>query len=241
MCTVSFFYKGGNDFMLTSNRDEAIGRKTKIPHQDIFQNSRMFYPKDELAGGTWIGVSENERLVCLLNGAFQKHLRKDSYRKSRGLIVKELLAAEDAVLEIENYDFNGIEPFTVVLTDWKHGLKLYELIWNEEKAYFTELPLKPKMWNSSTLYTDEMKAIRQTWFGDYFNKKELSYESVLHFHEHYGMGDKDLDLQIDRGLLKTVSITSFDKRGDDIISVYKDLLNHDEYTESVRFNVGVSG
>ena len=31
MCTVSFIYKGDKDFMLTSNRDEAVNRKTIAP------------------------------------------------------------------------------------------------------------------------------------------------------------------------------------------------------------------
>lgn len=241
MCTVSFFYKGGDDFILTSNRDEAIGRITIPPGKDTFQNASLFYPKDELAGGTWVGVSDNERLICLLNGAFQKHQRKASYKKSRGLVVKELLAAEHAITEIEHYDFHGIEPFTLILVDWKNGLTLHELIWDEEKARFNQLPLESRMWNSSTLYSDEMKAIRQDWFGKYFRDKKLTHDTILHFHEHYGIGDKDIDLQIDRGLLKTVSITSFDKVNDDIFSVYNDLLNQVLYTDCVRFNVEVSG
>lgn len=224
MCTVSFFHKGNNDFILTSNRDEAVGRSTLPPSLHVYDNVEMTYPKDELAGGTWIGHSEQDRLICLLNGAFKKHTRKSQYKKSRGVIVKELLAAENAVDTIEKYDLEGVEPFTIVMVEWKEELKLYELVWDEYEKHFSELPLESKIWCSSTLYTDEMKIIRKQWFEDYFGEKESSLENILNFHEHYGIGDKNLDLQIDRGMLKTVSITSFSKSSDNMVFSYNDLL-----------------
>lgn len=234
MCTVSFIYKGNKDFMLISNRDEAVNRKTIPPKQYEENEVSLVYPKDEVAGGTWIGSSSKKRLLCLLNGAFVKHDRKSSYKKSRGIIVKELLGVSDVFTEIYQYDFNDIEPFTLLIVDWNSELKLIELIWDGANAKITDLPLEPKIWSSSTLYNSEMKTFRKQWFEGYLAQNGSSSDELLYFHENYGVGDPMLDLKIDRGLLKTVSITMFEKKEEDIKVVYKDLLR--DHTSELMFN-----
>jgi uncharacterized protein with NRDE domain len=126
MCTVTYLPIGNNQFILTSNRDESPMRKTIAPKKYDEQGVALVYPKDELAGGTWIGLSEKNRLVCLLNGGFEIHERKGPYAMSRGLIVKKILSAENSVTCIENFIFDNIEPFTLVLVDWKNSLATYE-------------------------------------------------------------------------------------------------------------------
>jgi len=220
--------------MLISNRDEAVNRKTVPPKRYENKDISLVYPRDEVAGGTWIGASSKNRMLCLLNGAFVKHNRKSSYKKSRGIIVKELLEVGDVFTEVQEYDFDDIEPFTLLIVDWNSELKLIELIWDGTNTQITDLPLEPKIWSSSTLYNSEMKTFRQQWFKEYLNQNGSSSEELLYFHEHYGVGDPMLDLKIDRGLLKTVSITMFEKNEDDIQVVYKDLL-HDN-TSKLVFN-----
>jgi uncharacterized protein with NRDE domain len=51
----------------------------------------VIYPKDPKAGGTWYVVDENGTVLVLLNGAEEKHTIKLSYRKSRGLIVLDII------------------------------------------------------------------------------------------------------------------------------------------------------
>jgi hypothetical protein len=234
MCTVSFIYRGNKDFMLISNRDEAVNRKTISPKEYMENGVSMVFPKDEVAGGTWIGSSSKNRLLCLLNGAFVKHDRKLSYKKSRGIIVKELLEVDDVFTEIHQYDFNEIEPFTLLIVDWDSDLKLIELIWDGVKAQITDLPLEPKIWSSSTLYNSEMKTFRKQWFQEYLSKNGSSSVVLVYFHEFYGIGDPMLDLKIDRGVLKTVSITMFEKLEEDIKVIYKDLLR--DHTSELMFN-----
>jgi hypothetical protein len=224
MCTVSFIYKGKTDFILTSNRDEAITRKTIIPKLYEENTIATIYPKDTIAGGTWIGASNQNRVLCLLNGAFVKHTRQTPYRKSRGVLVKELLSVTDVEIEIKNYDFSNIEPFTLIIIDWNSELKLIELIWDGVYVQITYLPLESKIWSSSTLYNHEMKVLRQQWFAEYLSQNGSSKEDLFYFHEHYGIGDSMLDMKIDRGLLKTVSITQFEKEHEAIQIAYKDLL-----------------
>src|SRR4051812_22764348 len=74
MCTVTYLpLKEG--FIITSNRDERLVRKPADAPQIISGlNTRILFPRDGEAGGTWIATSENNRTVCLLNGAFVPHL-----------------------------------------------------------------------------------------------------------------------------------------------------------------------
>lgn len=226
MCTVSFTYKGDNDFILISNRDEAVTRKTMSPKIYSEDNISMVYPKDEVAGGTWVGASSKKRTLCLLNGAFVNHKKKLAYKKSRGIIVKEFLKVEDVFLEIESYDFNDIEPFTLLIVDWNSTLKLIELVWDGHKKQITDLPLISRIWSSSTLYNSEMKMFREKWFQEYLSQNGSSSNELLYFHEFYGVGDPMLDLKIDRGLLKTVSISVFKKENESINVIYKDLFQN---------------
>lgn len=224
MCTLSFFPNSNSDFTLTSNRDEAPGRDT-IPPKSYFEDGvELTYPKDAVAGGTWIGISQRNRVVSLMNGGFVAHKRRKSYRKSRGLVVKELLSAIDIIAEIENYDFKDIEPFTVVIIDWIDGLHLYELVWDEKHHYFSEKPLLPHIWSSSPLYPKELKLKREKWFKEFITKSsKLSNSEILEFHNTAGDGDKNSDLVMDRGFVKTKSITQVIKTGEEVIMTYKDL------------------
>src|SRR3989339_307952 len=128
MCTVTFLPLSNTDFILTSNRDEQRLRETLPPKIYEVDGVEMLFPKDKVAGGTWIGVSSKKRLVCVMNGGFQKHKRKDNYTKSRGLIAKELLKENSLQPYLENLDLLGVEPFTMVIVDWnKHELNLVEV------------------------------------------------------------------------------------------------------------------
>ena len=75
MCTVTIIPQENNGFVLTSNRDEAPDRVSLAPDFYLVDGIKLLFPKDKM-GGTWIGVSEKNRVVCLLNGAFEKHERK---------------------------------------------------------------------------------------------------------------------------------------------------------------------
>ncbi len=107
MCTVTYLPLENDSFILTSNRDESPMRKTIPPKKYIENGVELIYPKDELAGGTWIGLSEKDRLVCLLNGGFEKHKRNTYYKMSRGVVVKNILSVDDPVSYINEFDFDN--------------------------------------------------------------------------------------------------------------------------------------
>lgn len=224
MCTLSFYPTSNSNFILTSNRDEAPGRETIPPNIYTEEGVKLTYPKDAVAGGTWIGISEKNRVVSLMNGGFVPHTRKKSYRKSRGLVVKDLLIAEDVISLIENYDFLDIEPFTVIIVDWNKALHLYELVWDENQYHFSEKSLTPHIWSSSPLYSKELKEKREKWFKEFITTNpNQSGQHLMNFHKSAGDGDKLSDLIMDRGFVKTKSITQVIKNGEEVVMNYNDL------------------
>lgn len=225
MCTISLLINSEENpgFILTSNRDEAPGRETFPPNFYTVNNTRLLFPKDAVAGGTWVGVSENKRAVCLMNGGFENHIRASGYRVSRGVVVTDILAAEDPLLEIKKYNFQGIEPFTLILADWMKELFFYELVWDGTKTHGKKLSLKNHIWSSSPLYSSEMKKLREAWFEEFQKRKDLTSESVLDFHHSAGEGNKNVDLVMDRGFIKTKSITQIIKTSEKTRMIYEDL------------------
>lgn len=224
MCTITFIPKSNNDFILTSNRDEAPGRETFPPEIYEEDGVQLLYPKDAVAGGTWIGISDRKRVVCLMNGGFVAHERKSFYGKSRGLVVKDLLKAENAKQAIENYNFSEIEPFTAVLVVWEMELQLFQLVWDGEKHHFSEEPLAPHIWSSSPLYPEMLKKKREQWFSSFLLEKvNASKDEMLYFHKNAGEGDVSSNLIMDRGFIKTKSITQIFKNNNAAEMRYEDL------------------
>lgn len=230
MCTVTLIPTTKNNFILTSNRDEAINRKTLPPEFYTVDRTRMLFPKDAVAGGTWIGVSDQQTMICLLNGGFEIHERAISYRQSRGVVVKDLLGAEHLQKAIETYDCKGIEPFTMVAVNWKTDLLLQELVWDGQNKHIRILDHDTHIWSSSTLYTSRAKAERVKWFDRFQREEELTKDTILNFHKNAGVGDKNMDLQIDRGFLKTRSITQVVKSDEELSMRHENLQNKDVYT-----------
>ena len=212
MCTVTYLPLGNNDFILTSNRDEQPSRKTIAPKEYVEDGVTLTYPKDELAGGTWIGLSDKKRMICLLNGGFESYEREISYRMSRGIIVKAILQSDTFEKYIYNFDFSGIEPFTIVLVDWNTSLTAYELVWDGKEKHFTKLNQEPKIWSSSTLYTQEEKELRKKWFSSWLkNHTEYTQRDILKFHNDSEIGTPENSIKMKRPYVETVSITSVKK------------------------------
>lgn len=224
MCTITFTPISNHGFILTSNRDEAPGRETLPPEIYNEDGVKLLYPKDAVAGGTWIGVSDRKRVASLMNGGFVAHEPKQSYRKSRGVVLKDILRSNDLKSEIEQYNFQDIEPFTVILVDWNDGVGLFKLVWDGEKYHFSEEPLAPQIWSSSPLYPEVLKIKREKWFSEFlFKTIRPSEDELLNFHKTSGVGDCNSSLVMNREYVKTKSITQIVKNNDAISMRYEDL------------------
>src|SRR5437763_13365204 len=136
MCTVTFIPSAGKIY-ITSNRDEKLLRKQALPPRFYFHNDvQLIYPRDEDAGGTWIAVNNNGNVAVLLNGAFIKHASKPPYRKSRGLILLDIVKSNTALKYFFSTDLTNIEPFTIVLFEKNN---LHECSWDGNKKYHEQL------------------------------------------------------------------------------------------------------
>jgi uncharacterized protein with NRDE domain len=239
MCTVTYIPTTTNNFILTSSRDVPFAReKALFPKKYIENDVVITYPKDGRAGGTWIGHSDKKRLICLLNGGFENHyLTTDpntKYRKSRGIIVLDLLKENEINSALSNIDLNQIEPFTLVIVDWNKNLQLIELVWDGTKKHIKKLPQEMHIWSSATLYDTKMKQLREKWFDKWQNvfcPSEISDEElnlvqanrVLNFHHQAGIGDCNVDVIMKREKVGTVSITQVTKLEDDITMEYEEI------------------
>ena len=95
--------------------------------------------------------NESGNAVVLLNGAIKPHRPEPPYRKSRGIVVLDLVAQPSPVDAFEAYDCVGIEPFTVILFEDKN---LWSGRWDGKMKWLESLNSnKPQIWSSVTLYT----------------------------------------------------------------------------------------
>ncbi|WP_396601877.1 NRDE family protein [Algibacter sp. R77976] len=240
MCTVTIIPKGKSDFVLTSNRDEAPDRVSLVPDFYMIGDTKLLFPKDK-KGGTWIGVSEKKRVVCVLNGAFTKHQRQTSYRKSRGIVANDFMVADNIVTTIESYNLDNIEPFTIVIADWNAGLKFYELVWDGKYKHFIELPLESRIWSSSTLYNEGMQRERQQWFENFEAVHDLNAKTLLEFHSNKDVENLHYGVVMDREFVKTTSITQIDKQANNVLMRYESLGNNEVTLKTFKLPEVVNG
>ncbi len=224
MCTVTYIPLGDSNFILTSSRDIPFSRKkAEHPAMKIENGIELWYPKDGKAGGTWIGTSNKNRLICLLNGGFEYHTSRESYTKSRGLIVKELLKADDIRKGLETVDLVGVEQFTLTIVDWNRTLELLEFVWDGAHKHTQLMTQEAHIWSSSTLYDASVKQLRKDWFATWLKDNEKTQQDMLAFHHDAGIGDAYIDVLMNRGMGGTVSITSIEKKEGRIHMVYEDI------------------
>jgi len=225
MCTVTFIpLKEG--FVLTSSRDEKIFRPTLKPMVYKQLGNTIVYPKDELAGGTWIAMSSNKQIACLLNGGFENHKKELAYKKSRGAILLESFNFSSHGDFLKNLNLNGIEPFTLLLLNYQDGLEFKELVWDGEKKHIHDLDTSiPKIWSSATLYSDENRKLRTKWFENWLDKRsdETDFD-VLKFHLGNHSLDPENDILMKREKdLQTLSISQFRLENQGTYFLYHDL------------------
>lgn len=232
MCTVSYVFSNGK-VIITSNRDEQLLRPSAIePKLYVIKNKNIIFPKDQKAGGTWYAIKEDATILVLLNGAKEKHDLKQTYRKSRGLIVLDLISAKTAISEWKLIDLSDIEPFTLVLFESK---KLYQLRWNEvEKETIILNENQNYIWSSSTLYSTKTREEREDWFRQFtFDKTLLTPSDMYDFHRYKENENQENGLTINRNnKLKTLSITQTTIDGNTVKLSYFDLQKELEFNHS---------
>lgn len=234
MCTVSFV-KTNTGFILTANRDEDSRRKTLPPASYIVNNEKLIFPKDEMAGGTWIALNVNKKRVCtLLNGAFKLHKKLPKFKKSRGLVLLNALSLPNLNDFITQNYFEEVEPFTLLWIDFKEPYEMctIELIWDGEKLHQRVLLNDtPNLWSSSTIYSEHTKQTRTELFLKYMSTlTQKSKDELFNFHsKKHGLAKSD-DILMERDEhFKTVSISQLVLEKNHFSFKYFDLISKSEH------------
>jgi uncharacterized protein with NRDE domain len=231
MCTVSFL-RANDAVIITSNRDEHIQRENAAaPGFHQLQNKKVIFPKDARAGGTWFAAADNGVVAVLLNGAFKKHISKPPYRKSRGLILLQIIEADEPLPFFKTLDLDDIEPFTIVL--YQPG-SLHELRWDGNEKHETVLDMNGSfIWSSATLYADDVIAHRKNLFDKFIHSTTITTQTIYDFHASNN-GDEENGFVISRQTgMKTFSITQVFVQNNTVNFLHADLLNEKRYTESM--------
>ncbi len=231
MCTVTYLPVVNNQYILTSNRDEDVARPAAIPFKEYkVNNASIYYPQDPQANGTWIAHNPNGYTLCLLNGGYEKHTPKNNYRKSRGLVLLDFFNYNNPKEFVSNYNFEGIEPFTLLMVyacTQTQLVQLYELKWDEKQpTVIAHDGTLPHIWSSVTLYSTEIVQLRKQWFNEWLHKNEnYTPNDILFFHHFGGEGELTNDLIINRGNKKTVSVSCIHKQVLSTEIIYEDIVN----------------
>ncbi|CAG4990700.1 hypothetical protein DYBT9275_00594 [Dyadobacter sp. CECT 9275] len=223
MCTVSYLpFQDG--FILTSSRDEKLTRPpAKLSDPVLYHDQEITFPRDPLGQGSWIATSKT-RTVCLLNGAFTAHNPKPPYRHSRGLVVLHAFDYFTIHHFASEYDFGGLEPFTLLLIE---DGQLLTLRWTGDQLFKTEKDAsRPRIWSSATLYTPEIITRRELWFSQWLHSASgQCLEGIRAFHKTAGEADPENAVCMRRGnQFATVSLTSVVRSDEQTEMIYEDLI-----------------
>ena len=229
MCTLSYLPLE-NGYFVVNNRDESPLRGQAHEPQIFALNGRqVLAPIDSEGLGTWIGVNDSGKLACLMNGAFEVHIKQSHYRKSRGKITLEFLQANDDLNYFDELDLDNIEPFTLILIDnsnikvlrWDAVDKHIEILSND-KAY---------NWSSATLYDSKTISERRTFFDQYNSTFAEQKEKLVAWHKDEIINSPSILLK--RPEVASISITTISKGHEGFELNYEDLLLNKIFNSSL--------
>lgn len=235
MCTVLYIPANDDTRYFVSLRDENPQRsKASVPTIITEEGINFLAPIDSFAKGTWAGVNEFGNIIILLNGGLENHQKKTTYRKSRGLIVRELLAKEMPIAEWSFLDMTDIEPFTLIVSSEN---KLFQLVWDGGQKHRIMLDAnKPYCWSSSTLYNNEIKTLRDRLFQDWIKTKpEITKENISDFFNTFN--DPNNGFFVHRSAtLQTLSYSFIEIKKEKAHYIYTDLQTKKEYLQKIALH-----
>lgn len=236
MCTLSF-YKGINQVIITSNRDENRLRPNAIhPKKINLKNTTVYCPIDPQHNGTWFAANQKGDVFVLLNGAENKHISNPPYKKSRGLILLEIVDHENILENWQSIELKGIENFTLIVFVEK---KLFHFTWNgSEKSCQKLNENKPYIWSSSTLYDDTTRRKREDEFNSLIakNKHSISSDDLINFHTMTEMENNSEGIIINRtSNILTKNITQITLKSNSFKLHHWDLIDDNQSSLQIDF------
>ncbi|MCG8475978.1 MAG: NRDE family protein [Cytophagales bacterium] len=239
MCTVSYIPLEEEDFLLTHNRDEKTERGAMASEPKLlkYEGLQFIAPVDQKAQGTWIYTDSKKRTLCLLNGAFKKHVPKPPYARSRGRIIMELNSFNSVQIFLDAVELSGVEPFTLIVIDQSKGdVILHELKWDGNQKHIMRLDdRKPRLWSSATLYPSNVHKAREKLFENWLqNQFDKSGSSVLDFHQIGRYDHVSTPIWLKSDHIFTVSTSQIHRRKEAAEFSYIDYLNGTQKTLQIK-------
>lgn len=180
MCTVTFVPQT-DGFIFTSNRDEDPSRAAIAFQEKQIGRSKVFFPEDQQAKGSWFAFSDTGQFACVLNGAFQPHDRKTNYLMSRGLMLLQFFEPNSINEFLRSFSFEGIEPFTLLIYN---ADDFREVRWDEDQLHQKQLSMEQvHLWSSCTLYNEDWWKQRSTNFGRFIKEECPDQSMIINYHK----------------------------------------------------------
>lgn len=187
-------------------------------------------PIDSEKGGTWIATSQAGRVTVLLNGAFKRHNHLPPYRKSRGLVVLDTFEYANLETFFQQYDLDGIEPFTLVILESLSSSDLIDFRWDGEKKHLRHHSASvPAVWSSASLYSKDIIKHTEERFHEWLNSGIQDAETLLDFNRQ-----EEYSLKIERRrqeaipTLETLGISSIQINSSTIYFKYFDMISDNQ-------------
>jgi len=226
MCTVSIVPLP--DMTVCSfNRDEQPARNAS----DLLVSKKsgdkwVVFSRDTTHGGPWFCADNKGNICMLFNGAFANHQRKETKHKSRGLVLLEIISAQDPLICFKESEFQSVEPYSVISVS-KDGL--LRLTWDGKQKYITPLDKhQPYIFSSATLYTNHVVRERKKWFMNFLdaNNQLPAPEKIFGFHREYQESDSENGLVIKRpNGISTLSISQAILYQDKTVFLHHDIVS----------------
>jgi hypothetical protein len=120
MCTVVILRRPDNAWpvIIGANRDEMLDRPWTPPGRHWPDRADVIAGRDDLAGGTWMGLNDAGLVACILNR--RGSLGPAPGKRSRGELVLEALDHADAAPAAEalaNINPAAYRPFNMIVAD----------------------------------------------------------------------------------------------------------------------------
>ncbi|MDZ4667712.1 MAG: hypothetical protein SGJ00_07490 [bacterium] len=167
----------------------------------------------------------------LLNGAFIKHEPKPPYAKSRGLVLLDFFHYNNVELFLNNYDFLGIEPFTLLI--FSDQAAISEIRWDGLTTHFKSLDAtSAHIWSSATLYSSEIVKAREEAFYSFIeSKNSILAKDLIEFHHFDGIDSPLTAIKmLPNNGTQTLSVTCISRTGTMAMMNYANLADKTEHT-----------
>jgi hypothetical protein len=186
----------------------------------VVQNSpQAIHPIDPQSGGTWIAGTDAGLALAILN-VNPRHPQQAPGRKSRGLIIPELLGALDlssALRMANDIDTSVHSPFRLILA--AQG-EVAEVLWTGDRwAVRRQRVEGPLLYTSSGLGDERVSEPRSRLFASLFSGNNLPARQAS-FHRHSWAQSPELSVCMRRGDACTVSMTTVEIGNDALTMTY---------------------